>query len=49
MNDESKINDLLDELRVLILKSKNGLNFSERKRFRIVCKELRNLGFTLSL
>ena len=49
MIDYSKVEDLLDELRVLILKSKTNLTFSDRKRFRIVCKELKNLGFTLSL
>jgi|LakMenE18May11ns_1017448.scaffolds.fasta_scaffold9959254_14 hypothetical protein len=49
MQDESKVDDYLDELRVLILKSKTNLTFADRKRFRIVCKELKALGYTLTL
>ncbi len=47
--DQDKVDCLLDELRELILKSKTNLSFTDRKRFRIVCKELKTLGYTISM
>jgi hypothetical protein len=45
----NEIDNLLSELCELILKSKKGLDFTDRKRFRIVCKELKKAGYTISL
>lgn len=45
----NEIDKLLSEFCELILKSKKGLEFADRKRFRIICKELKKAGYTISL
>jgi len=48
MQDDTTVDELLEELCYLILKSKTNLTFDERKRFRVVCNKLKTLGYTLS-